>query len=82
MQHASPRSIVADCQNHCVKILSVLKVKADSNEPNLGLFAAKLYLYLGEIKMAKLSSFADMLSKSGHFLQLSVSSVQLSYSCG
>ena len=71
---ASPRSIVADCQNHCVKMLSVLKVKADSNEPNLGLFAAKLYLYLGEIKMAKLDSLADMLGGSACLSSLLLSS--------
>ena len=45
----------------------LLQAEGDQQEdaPSLGLFAAKLYLYLGELKFAKLDVCAPVLGASG-----------------
>lgn len=64
---------MTESQQLCAHILGLLQAEDDQQEdaPSLGLFAAKLYLYLGELKFAKLDMCAPVLGKLAEVLRVS-----------
>ena len=65
--HTSQTCVAArHCHASFADTIKLLQAENDQQEdaPSLGLFAAKLYLYLGELKFAKLDMCAPVLGAS------------------